>query len=104
MNDFGVLAYTGSLSAGAFQASAFQAGEFQNTVTAQPFTVILSMPGEDLLGGQIVSNQYEIEYATSAITLSYGEEITILGAVFRCLQSHPVDDGVFTRTRLETYA
>jgi hypothetical protein len=68
----------------------------------QSATVILSEPGQDLMGGQIQSTQREIEFLTSELTLSHGAPITVRGMNFRVLEVMRIDDGTFSRARLET--
>jgi hypothetical protein len=68
---------------------------------------ILSQPGEDIMGNRIASNQYELEYETSSLDLAFGVSLTVTfqsGAVqdFTVLQTYMVDDGVFSRVRLQT--
>lgn len=77
--------------------------DFDVTVSFGAFVApaLLSEPGEDIMGGKIESNQYEIEYITSQLNLSYGAEVTIQGTVFTVLDVNMVDDGVFSRARLE---
>jgi hypothetical protein len=65
--------------------------------------VILSYPGEDLLGGAIASNQYEMEYAANTLPgLVYGSTVTIRSINFTVLQTYPMSDGVIYRARLQT--
>jgi hypothetical protein len=72
---------------------------------------ILSEPGEDLMGGKIASNQYEAEYLTSSlpaliygnmITFSSGTTVTIPTVALKVLTSYPIDDGTFSRVKLES--
>jgi hypothetical protein len=72
------------------------------TVGATSALVILSEPGQDILGGTISSTQYEIEYITSQLTLTYGSIVTIGTQSFTVLQTYLVDDGKFSRARLES--
>jgi hypothetical protein len=72
------------------------------TTATHAATVILSEPGQDLMGGQIQSTQREIEYLTSELTLSFGTMITIRGMSFRVLDSLRIDDGEFSRARIES--
>jgi hypothetical protein len=64
--------------------------------------VILSEPGQDILGGVIASNQYEIEYVTNELPLGYGVPVIIGTQTFKVLQTYMLDDGVFSRAKLET--
>lgn len=65
--------------------------------------VILSYPGEDLLGGAIASNQYEMEYAANTLPgLAYGSAVKIGSTNFTVLQTYPMSDGVVYRARLQT--
>ena len=65
--------------------------------------VIFSMPGQDLLGGAVESNQYEMEYQTSSFpSLAHGDAVVVRGATFTVLQVYPMDDGVFSRARLSS--
>jgi hypothetical protein len=64
--------------------------------------VILSLPGEDISGRKIESNQYEIEYITAQLSLIYGVTLLILGQKFRVLTTYPLSDGVFSRAKIET--
>ena len=66
------------------------------------FPVILSEPGQDIMGGEILSNQYEIEYITSNASLEFGTAISIQSINFKVLNSYQVDDGTFSRARLQT--
>lgn len=72
------------------------------TVGTATATVILSMPGEDIMGGMIETNKYEIEYQTSSLTLAHGTVVVIAGITYKVIQVYPVDDGVFSRARLTT--
>jgi len=72
------------------------------TVGAQSAQVLMSEPGEDIAGGAIQSNQYEIEYPTAAFALTFGTAITIRSRTFTVLDSLMVDDGVFSRARLQS--
>jgi hypothetical protein len=81
LSDFGVQATFGSLSA----------------------NIILSLPGVDLLGGRVESNQYEAEFASADLPgLAYGSLITINSVVYKVLNVFPLDDGTFSRARLST--
>jgi hypothetical protein len=89
------------------------------------YMVIMSQPGEDILGGRIASNQYEIEYMSAAaslygfespmaflldfavpalmkLPLTFGSQVIIRGVTYKVLQSYMLDDGTFSRARLET--
>lgn len=91
----------------------------------QLYMVIMSQPGEDLLGGRIASNQYEIEYMTSQqalysfetpaafitdfavpalmkLPLTYGSSVIIKSVAYTVLQTYMIDDGAFSRARLQT--
>ena len=68
-------------------------------ITAQ---VILSEPGQDLLGSEVASTQYEIEYITAQLSLGYGTPLTIGSQSFTVLQAYPLSDGTFSRARLQT--
>ena len=65
--------------------------------------VIFSMPGQDLLGGAIESNQYEMEYQTSSFpSLAHGDSVVVRGLTLSVLQAYPLDDGTFSRARLSS--
>ena len=83
--------------------SAFVADMGQTAATPdQSAQALMSEPGTDLMGGTIASTQLEIEYITSQLSLAFGTTVTIRGEEFKVLQTYLVDDGVFSRARLET--
>ena len=89
----------------AFEAIPAFFNEFATTATFGPYRaeVILSMPGVDILGGRVESNQSEMEYATADLPgLTNGSSVTIHSTVYRVLQVYSVDDGMTTRARLQT--
>jgi hypothetical protein len=88
-----------------FENPAAFLADFGVTATFGSYTplVILSMPGEDLLGARIESNQYEMEYLTTALPgLAHGSSVVINAVTYSVLQTYQLDDGTFSRARLQT--
>jgi hypothetical protein len=77
----------------------FGIGAFAGAV---PFTVIFEAVGSDILSGRAQNTDYEITYLTSAVpTLLYGNSVTISGVPYTVLTSNLLDDGVFSKARLQ---
>lgn len=66
------------------------------------FTALLDMP-EDTVGlgevGAIASNP-SILYRTDAVSLVYGDTVTVAGTAYRVNEVASVDDGQLTRARI----
>lgn len=53
------------------------------------------MPGQDTLGGRMLSNEYQITYPSGALMLVSGDPLTVNGVGYKVRHDNPLDDGVF---------
>jgi hypothetical protein len=54
------------------------------------------------MGGKISSTQYEMEFVTAQLALLFGTQVVIRQKTFRVLDNLPLDDGTFSRARLQS--
>ncbi len=59
------------------------------------------LPGQDALGGRVLSNEYRITYPSGALTLSSGVVLTVNGLQYKVRRDAAADDGVFREALLE---
>lgn len=70
--------------------------------SASNFTADFWRPGElvEVHGSSFISDAYQITYVTTAITLAYGDNITVDGNAYKVQTVKALDDGVFTAATL----
>ena len=71
---------------------------------AQTCKAWFDMPGQDALGGRVLSSEYQITYPAGALALSSGVAITVNGAAYKVRRDAAIDDGVFRQAVLERVA
>ena len=68
---------------------------------ARTANAIFNAPGVDLLGGQIISTDYEITYAVADLPgLASGAQLSIGGAAYQVREVHALDDGAIAHATL----